>query len=215
MNTLNFKNRLGLALCGFFGASTLTGLFALSNIVFQTYNQTVAIILFIIVNLVCGISIFFAAKFKDNFNFNIGRIAAFVMVAMFALFAINNVTGYFDFPLFKFLGKGAGIILDSIMFILLGTFLFSSKAWLPIKIVGSIEYLINIVSCVFIIELNNAYELAKDTYDYALYDSIISAINSCTYIVLLINVTSLILTIIWMNKRSVAPSTQNQKIDLI
>lgn len=215
MNALNFKNRLGIALCGFFGAATLSSLYVVCNIIFLTYNRTVAFVLLFIVNIICGISLFYAAKSKDNFNFNIGRIAAFILVAMYFIFAINNITFNFGFPLFKFLGTTAGVILDSIIFILLATFLFSSKIWMPIKIVGSIEYLISIISCIIFIELNNAFEVANNTYDYTLYDSLVSSEDLCSYIILLINISSLILTIVWMNQRSIAPSASTHKLNLI
>lgn len=215
MNTPKSNKNLGAALCGFFGAAILSGLYNVYNIVFQNYNQIATIIIFLLVNLICCISIWYAAKFKENFNYKIGRIAALAMVVLYGLFAINNVTAYIDFPLFKFLGKGAAIILDSLMFVLVATFLFSSKTWFPIKIVGSIEYLVSIISCVFILELNNTLNIADETYDYSRYDSIISAINSCSYIILMINVVALILTIVWMNKRPIAPSIQNHKIDII
>ena len=63
--------------------------------------------------------------------------------------------------------------------------------------------------------LNAACELYDKTSDYSVVEGISKLIDTWNLIGFILILATVILTIIWMCMRTAAPSTQNQKIDLI
>lgn len=114
------------------------------------------------------------------------------------------------------MGSYTSIILESLtLLITLALYLFNLRTWLAIKITGVIAFIPSIVSATIIPKLGAAWEEYQETDNYDKYDSLISILNSCSTIYLLLMVVALILTIIWFFKPVAAPSVKNNPIDLI
>lgn len=90
-------------------------------------------------------------------------------------------------------------------------YILGSKAWLPIKILGSPIVVFDLIASVLLLKARLAYENAND---YSLFDSFSTAFDVCDYASLGLNVICLILAIVWMSSKNIS-SENRQSINMI
>lgn len=205
----NVKKRLGIPLCAYFGISLLGLLyFNLQGFILGTNSITANLVVSFIQNLACGLLILYASLFKDNFNNAVGRIAGFGLVLLYALFTLNTITGFFGVVLLD--GQTINLIVSFILFAAMSVFLFFSKAWLPVRILGSLKYLFSIVSTALLMAWFNEIVRAQGFPDYSYRNPLVLGMMICGAIEAFICLITMVLTIIWMSVPSLGKNTQSQ-----
>lgn len=216
MAKFNYKKSVGLSLLCLFGAYIMGSLVNKASELFGFYNETFSIIVWMLANTISCVSTAYVATNKKIELNIIGKVGAYALSIIFASYLINNIIHIFsDYNIFSFMGSYTSIILESITLITLALYLFNLRTWLAIKITGVIAFIPSIVSATIIPKLGAAWEEYQETDNYDKYDSLISILNSCGTVYLLLMVVALILTIIWFFKPVAAPSVKNNPIDLI
>lgn len=217
MANLNINKKIGIVLLVLFGAFLLSSLYNFSMRFVDWYNPTAASIIWLFINLLCCAATAYAAKHKDFFSNRIGVFASYGLACLYLLYTVNNITGLFEINIFKYVGLGnyTSLTLEIISVILMGGFLFSLKTWLPSKIAGILVYVPSFISSFLILKLNKAWEAYEATHDYEPYEKLISSLDVCSNLCMLFYIATLVLTIVWMCKKTPTPSYQNKPIDLI
>lgn len=144
-----------------------------------------------------------------------GRIGAYILSLLFAIFTVNLIISFADINIFNLIGKYSGIVVSLIEAVAAALLFFSIKAWLPVKISATIYWLPSIVSSFFFAKIKDAAALAEKTADYTIMERIFNATEICDYFSLALSILTIILTIIWMNMKTIAPHAQSNSIDII
>ena len=116
------------------------------------------------------------------------------------------------------MGDSRSIILSIIYACIAAVFFVGTKSWLPIKICAIVAELFTLIHSFAWPQIKKLYEPYDITKDYSILDKaqeISSFYDNFSNLATLLFVVSLVLTIVWLNKKPVAPSVQNQPIDLI
>lgn len=214
---MNIKKSLGIPLCCVFVPGIVGWLVNKLAMSVLGYNQIGYAIFWLILNLFVCFGLFYAYRRKNILLNNIGTIASIVGIIIYGLFAINNAIHLFsDFNLFGFWGNYSSVILEIIVAFCIAGFLFGSKAWLPIKIVGTLSYVPSIIAGFIIAKLPFAYDLCENTGDYSLINKMSDAIILSDMFVLILSLCALILTIVWIKSNKLQHTTKNkQTLDII
>ena len=218
MKSLEIKKILGISFCGFFGAALIGRLSNYAISLFEWYDSYSSIgftIFWILVNLISMGAMLYIAINKKVFTSPLGQVLTFLMAALCATFAISHIASRFQVNIYSFLGTYASVIIGVVELVIMAGIMFLSKTWLPIKILATSIYIPSIITSLYIIKLNAAWELYDKTSDYSVVEGISKLIATWNLIGFILILATVILTIIWMCMRTAAPSTQNQKIDLI
>lgn len=91
--------------------------------------------------------VLFCAMNKDFFTSIIGRIAAFVLSALYVTYILDWLTKGFD--IFSFCDTYSYLVHEITQLLVISIFLIGSKLWLPSKIFGCITYIPPIFSAIF------------------------------------------------------------------
>jgi len=207
---MNINKTLGTPLCAILGADVVSGIYSWALTAFGVFNTIVYSIGWSIINLATVFGAFYIASKKDVFVNSNGRFAAFGIGLLYCIFIINHIISAFgNFNIFSSFGSYASLILGVIVAIVMIAFLFISKAWIYIKIFGTIVYIPKLISDYLIVKVTN------DSSNFEVLERIWSYIIICACFTLAFELSALILTIIWMNKKPKAASFNKNPIDLI
>lgn len=203
---MGIKEAIGIPLLCLFGKSVVLWLFNRLVMPAVDYDQTIWYIAYIAFNLIACVAFFLMAKNKSAYiNSAVGQVAAYAVGAINAVFAINIlVVCICDFSIFSFMGNYATLFVEIVTDAMIVAYILSSKAWLPIKILGSPIVVFYLISSVLLLKVQSA------TLDSSLY----TAIGVCAFVALGLNVICLILTIVWLSSRGI-PSENRQSINMI
>lgn len=116
------------------------------------------------------------------------------------------------------MGNSGPIILSIIYACIATVFFCGTKSWLPIKICAIVAELFELIkSCMWshIMKLYDTYNVTDDYYILDKVQEMSSCYDNVTILTTLLFVVSLVLTIVWLNKKPMAPSIHNKPIDLI
>ena len=214
------KKALGIALIGLFAIYPLGTLFDLSYRWLDFFNPVVPGVVWFLLDIMVCVSTFFAAKDKNSFNNSFGQITAYALIALYATSATNLTIGIFaNFSVFSFLGSYASLVMALITAAIVTTYLFLSKVWLPIKILGSITFALKIIASFVIALMNETWKstIGKDSgeLDYSAIEQLSISFQICNCLAAACSIAALILVIIWLNKPDTAPSARQNPIELI
>ncbi len=202
---MGIKEAIGIPLLCLFGKSVVLWLFNWLVMPAVDNDHTIWYIAYIAFNLIVCVAFFLMAKNKSAYvNSAVGQVAAYAVGAAHAVCAINILVGCIcDFSIFDFMGNYASLI-DIILDAMIVAYILSSKAWFPIKILGSPMAVFYLAASVLLLKVQSA------TLDSSLY----TAIGVCAFVALGLNVICLILTIVWLSSRGI-PSENRQSINMI
>ncbi len=210
---MRIKEADGIPLLCLFGKSVVLWLF--NRLVMQAIDgdQTIWYIAFIALSLIVCAAFILMAKNKSAYiNSVVGQVSAYYVGAIQAVFAINILVFCIcDFSIFSFIGNYATLIVEIVTAAMIVAYILGSKAWLPIKILGSPIVVFDLIASVLLLKARLAYENAND---YSLFDSFSTAFDVCDYASLGLNVICLILAIVWMSSKNIS-SENRQSINMI
>ncbi len=212
----NSKKALGIALIGLFAIYPLGTLFdIICNVI--DYNRTISNVIWLLLTTMVCVSTFFAAKDKNSFNNGFGQITAYALIALYATSATNLTIGIFaNFSVFFFLGSYAFLVMALITASIVTTYLFLSKVWLPIKILGSITFALRIISGVVVLLFEKIWQIYDSSeINFSAIEQLSLSLVICNCLVAVCSITALILVVIWLNKPDTTPSTRQNPIELI
>lgn len=144
----------------------------------------------------------------------ISKIGAFALIILYLSFFVNQIVIWASdntSSIFSFLGDNGSAIVDTLIYGSIALLLFGLKIWNPIKYIGVLGYIPSIVSSFTIAKLSDIYT----SENYELYESLVSRLDTLNYIYWGVNIVTFILIIIWLAKKSIAPSIQSKTIDII
>lgn len=209
---MRVKEAVGIPLLCLFGKSVVLWLF--NRLVMPEIDggQTIWYIAFIALSLIVCAAFILMAKNKSAYiNSVVGQVSAYYVGAIQAVFAIIILVFCIcDFSIFSFIGNYATLIVEIVTDAMIVAYILGSKAWLPIKILGSPIGVFDLIASV-LLKARLAYENAND---YSLFDRFSTAFDVCDYASLGLNVICLILTIVWMSSKKI-PSENRQSINMI
>lgn len=211
------KKALGIALIGLFAIYPLGTLFDLSYRWLDFFNPVVPGVVWFLLDIMVCVSTFFVAKDKNSFNNSFGQITAYALIALYATSATNLTIGIFaNFSVFSFLGSYASLVMALITAAIVTTYLFLSKVWLPIKILGSITFALRIISGVVILLFEKFWQNYNPSeINFSAIEQLSLSLLICNCLVAVCSITALVLVIIWLNKRAKMPSASQNPIELI
>lgn len=210
---MRIKEAIGIPLLCLFGKSVVLWLFNRLVMPAIDGDQTIWYIAFIALSLIVCAGFILMAKNKSAYiNSAVGQVSAYIVGAIHAVYAINAlVVCICDFSVFEFMGYYASLFVGIVIDAMIVAYILSSKAWLPIKILGSPIVVFYLISSVLLLKARLAYENAND---YSLFDSFSTAFDVCDYASLGLNVICLVLTIVWMSSKKIS-SENRQSINMI
>lgn len=92
---------------------------------------------------------------------------------------------------------------------------WGSRVWLPVKILLSIDVLLNVIADMLWIKLISIYQNSSGTLDFDKIDPLQNTISILSCISTFVIIGALVTTIIWLSIKTKTPSATTQKIDLI
>lgn len=207
MAKISDKKLLGITLCLAFGAQILDWLIiafldascSLSSTFYNIYYR----LYWAVINLLCCASFFMVGKRKSIFSSQIGICSTFALSFLYLLFAINNMASD---NVLSFFGNASSYVFNGLEMFLFAGMLFTSKIWLPSKIVGVVAKIPAIVIGYFI----SVLQTYPESFDTAISNIKIWNIIGVFFIPLMV-----IVTIIWMIKKTPTSSYKQTPIDLI
>ncbi len=213
------KKTLGTILCILFGLEVLGFIFAYVVNTFGLYNKIVTFTFWIVMDLSkCGMMIYAACK-KSLFTHKGLSYAAYFVSFIYLLYVLNQI--YFIFAekgLFAFMGYYASPIMNAIWLIPILLVYWGFKTWWPTKVLATIAGIFYFIQSLGWIKIRALYDSFDKTQDYDILEkasSISDTFEIIGHLGSLCCFVALILTIIWMNKRSITPSALHNPIDLI
>lgn len=135
---------IGLFWCTFILFEIFVLLFNALNV---DYDHPARTVLGVTTNTFRLAIVLFCAINKDFFTSIIGRIAAFVISALYITYILNWLTKGFD--IFSFCDSYSYLVNEITQLLIISIFLFGTKLWLPSKIFGCITYIPPIFSAIF------------------------------------------------------------------
>ncbi len=135
---------IGLFWCTFILFEIFVWLFNALNV---DYDHPARTVLGVTTNTFRLAIILFCAMNKDFFTSIIGRIAAFVLSALYLTYIFNWLTKGFD--IFSFCDSYSYLVNEITQLLVISIFLISTKLWLPSKIFACITYIPPIFSAIF------------------------------------------------------------------
>lgn len=215
MATVGYKKSIGIALCSFYGVMALTGLIQILTNQLGLYNPSLSRPLWIFQDIICCIAMAYIAfnkKFRPPLPCQIG---ASILSALFAIFAVNISLSYADINIWYSLGQYAGVIISVIELVTAAFLFYYIKAWLSVRISAFVYWIPCMCSSFFFSRIKTASDMAQTTSDWTLVDKIFNALEVCDYFALAFSIITVILTLIWINKKTIAPNIQSNPIDII
>lgn len=160
--------------------------------------------------VLCLLGIGLVAFNKEAFNIKVARFVSlgyFVFIAFFCVSILISLCT--DVNPFSYLGTYASVIICSLVFILAGITFFGLKTSYPIKIVCALSLLPQLINSFFQLELKQAWEVYNETGNFDTYGAIINRMYTSDYIADFLWVAAIVLIVLWMTKKTKAPSAQN------
>lgn len=211
----SYRKTMGTAICAFFGVITFGCLYQLISNKFNLYNPSISPIIWIVYDVICCAVMAYLATKKDMLPTLLGKVGAGILALLFAIFTVNLFLSFSEINIFKIIGQYSGIVVSVIEIGAAALLFFSVKAWLPVKISAFLYWIPGLCSSFYLSKIKEAAELAEKTSDYTVMERIFNASQICDYFALALSVLTIVLTIIWMTKKPIAPHAQSNTIDLI
>lgn len=214
MTHFSYKKIVGTSLCMMFGSFVLIGIVNLISQLYGIYNPEVMPFFWMAMNLITVAATAIIAFNRTNHFSVISKIGAFALIILYLSFFVNQIviwTSDNTSNIFSFLGDNGSAIVDTLIYGSIALLLFGLKIWNPIKYIGVLGYIPSIVSSFTIAKLSDIYT----SENYELYESLVSRLDTLNYIYWGVNIVTFILIIIWLAKKSIAPSIQSKTIDII
>ncbi len=211
----SFQKSIGTAICAFFGIITFGSIFQLITNKFDLYNPSITPIIWIVYDILCCIVMAYIATKKNMVIELLGRVGAGILALVFAIFTINLLLSFFDINIYNSIGQYFGIAVGIIQIIAAALLFLNIKAWLPVKISATLYWLPGLCSSFFYAKVKDAFELAEKTSDYSVVERIFNATAICEYFSLALSILTIVLTIVWLTKKPLAPHAQSNPIDII
>lgn len=211
----SYRKQIGTVMCAFFGVITFGCVYQLISNKFNLYNPSISPVIWIVSDILCcGFMAYLTTK-KDMLPTLLGKVGAGILAFIFALFTVNLFLSFFEIYIFNILGQYSGIVVSIIEVVAAALLFFGIKAWLPVKIFALLYWIPGLCSSFYLAKIKEAAELAEKTSDYTVMVRIFNATEICDYFSLALSVLTIVLTIIWMAKKPIAPHAQSNTIDLI
>lgn len=214
MTHFSYKKIVGTSLCMMFGSFVLIGIVNLISQLCGIYKPEVMPFFWMAMNLITVAAAAIIAFNGTNHFSVISKIGAFALIILYLSFFVNQIviwTSDNTSNIFSFLGDNGSAIVDTLIYGSIALLLFGLKIWNPIKYIGVLGYIPSIVSSFTIAKLSDIYT----SENYELYESLVSRLDTLNYIYWGVNIVTFILIIIWLAKKSIAPSVQSKTIDII
>lgn len=215
-NMANFNLKFEQALTGFFAIQVVSCIASYLVGILGLYNPHITPIFWVLFNLISSALIFISTRNKNNFKNIVGSLAGYIVSCVLILYCINNITSLvFEKALLGVLGAGFFTCIELIEYIAFAFFLLFSKQWICVKIFGILPIIPSVISCSLSYKIHQAITLARNTMDYSIVEKISDAINISTFFLIALYLVAFVFALISIFRKPVAPSMQNQPIDLI
>ena len=212
MANLIYRAKLGGALCAFYGIITLASIAQLISNFFGLYSPIFSPLIWTAQDIICCASMCFITFNKSIRPNIIGRIGSGIFAISFGLFAVNVLLSYSDINMFSFAGHYSNVAVGAIELIAAGLLFFSLKIWVAVKISAFIYWIPSLCAAFYITKLRMASELGSD---WSFYEKMCDALQICDNIALVLSILTVLVTLVWIVRKPIAPHTKSNVIDVI
>lgn len=216
MEITNYKKSIGLGLivllCVFIINSLVAAIPVMSDSTFYKIRDW----WFLLSQVIQATAVIFLAFNRKSQATILSKIGACLYSALMLIYIFNrlsyNFTGesYLYFP-------GISEYLNTLVFYTPGLLLLVwglPKLWLPIKIVSTLMIAISIVEDMIWAKLVPMYQNMSD-FTFEQTEPLQDTVDLLSHTNIIVIIAALILTIVWLNLKTKAPSAQKHNIDLI
>lgn len=214
LQQLQFSKRpIGISFCIFFGLLICSYIYQFMINKLGLYNEISTPIIWIIQNLICCAA--FCIIFFNSRKLKLVKIGSAILAIVNFVFTINIATHFAGINIFSFLGEYYSVFFNIVELVAAGLIFFGMRMWAPLQIVGFSYFIPSLLSAFYITSLNSANKIYEQSGDFSSIEKILSAMEICDIVCFIISIVSLILTIIWLNKKEITPSSVSNPINLI
>lgn len=200
MDSCSIKKAIGWSLIVFFASAVIAGSFNVCRNYLGLTDSTVSYVVYMLTNLATSLATLWIARSRSCFNIAFGQVAAYVVASIYLLYAINMASGLFaGFWLFGLFGEYFILIIDLLTALFVIGYLFMTKTWLPIKIVGTAIYVVYLFMAIVSRLISYFWQDYNENFDTC--ESLFAIHDGLSVTSFGLNNIALALTIVWLATR--------------
>ena len=216
MEIANYKKSIGLGLIVLFGIFLINSLVAAIPIMSDSAFYKIRDLWFLLSQIMQAATVIFLAFNRKSQATIFSKIGAFLYSALMLIYIFNRLSYIFTGESYLYF-LDFSEYLNTLVFYTPGLLLLIwglPQLWLPIKIVSTLMIAISIVEDMIWAKLVPMY-LNMSDFTFEQIGSLQNIVDLLSHINIIVIIAALILTIVWLNLKTKAPSAQKHNIDLI